>query len=81
VRQSWLATLLLACLLSGGCGYSDEERDQAYRSGHRAGIIWCKRHGDVVVPDLDEELLAPWRRGWLESTSLQCEALARDIVF
>jgi hypothetical protein len=62
--------LILACV--AGCGYSTEELESAYRDGHRAGIIWCKRQNEVVLPDIDEELLEHWRRGFKESTSIQC---------
>ena len=64
--------ILLALQVPAGCGYSEADLENAYRDGHRAGIIWCKRLGEPVVPELDEVLLERWRSGWRESTSLQC---------
>ena len=68
------ATALLAMLILGlsGCGYSEDELAEAFRQGHRAGIIWCKREEPVVHPDLPAALLAEWQRGWEEGTRLQC---------
>ena len=60
---------------------SEAELEGAYRDGHRAGIIWCKRLGDPPQVDLDEELLARWREGFIESTSLQCASEARKLEF
>jgi hypothetical protein len=73
------ASILLAVLVLSGCGYSEEDLQNAYREGHRAGIIWCKRLGTPVVPELDEPLLARWRDGWRESTSIQCPKDAADV--
>lgn len=70
---------LLVVGLIGGCGYSDEELEAAYRDGHRSGIIWCKRLGEPPVPEIDEELLARWRAGFTESTSIQCESSASQL--
>lgn len=64
--------VLLACLLVGSCGYSAEDLDAAYRDGHRAGLIWCKREEPKGSPDLDAPLLTEWERGWSEATSVQC---------
>ena len=64
--------IILGLSLLTGCGYSEADLENAYREGHRAGIIWCKRLGEPVVPELDEVLLERWRSGWRESTSLQC---------
>jgi hypothetical protein len=67
----WLV-LVCVLMLTFGCGYSEEEFESAYADGHRAGIIWCKRQNEVVMPDIDAELLVHWRRGFKESTSIQC---------
>lgn len=65
--------LLLVCWSGlSGCGYSAQELDAAYREGHRRGIIWCRREDPVEVPELDDELLAEWQRGWNEAASVQC---------
>lgn len=71
---------MLSVLLLSSCGYSEQELDNAYREGHRAGIIWCKRLGTPMVPNLDEPLLARWRDGWRESTSIQCPKDATDVT-
>jgi len=74
-----LVSLLVIALGLGGCGYSDEELDAAFRDGHRAGIIWCKRQNELTQPDLDAELLARWQAGFREATSLQCAASASSL--
>ena len=73
--------LLLAAVMLAGCGYSEAELEGAYRDGHRAVIIWCKRLGGPPQLDLDEELLLRWREGFIESTSLQCASEARKLEF
>jgi len=75
------ATLLIGVCLLAGCGYSEAELEEAYRDGHRAGIIWCKRLGQPPLVNLDEELLVRWREGFVESTSLQCATEARKLTF
>jgi len=79
--RKYKIVLLIAAFLLAGCGYSEAELDGAYRDGHRAGIIWCKRLGEPPQPDLDEQLLARWREGFSESTSLQCASEARKLAF
>jgi hypothetical protein len=71
--------LLIAVGLLAGCGHSDAELESAYRDGHRAGIIWCKRLGEPPQPDIAEVLLVRWREGFGESTSLQCASEARKL--
>jgi len=66
-------------LLVSACGYSEEELAGAYRDGHRAGIIWCKREGAAISPDIDDALLAEWRRGFEESAGIQCAPMARNL--
>lgn len=77
--SSRFVLILVIALSLGGCGYSAEELDAAFRDGHRAGIIWCKRQDELAQPDLDEELLARWQAGFRESTSLQCGASASKL--
>ncbi len=59
-------------LVLAGCGYSEAELNAAYRDGHRAGIIWCKRDEPLSEPDIASELLERWQDGWRESTRIQC---------
>lgn len=74
--------LLLSVLaIATGCGYSPEELESAYRDGHRAGIIWCKRQNEIVQPDIDEELLLQWRRGFKTSTAAQCAVSVGKLDF
>lgn len=73
--------LLLLIVASSGCGYSAAELEAAYRDGHRAGIIWCKRDEAAAAPELDAELLVEWRRGFEESTGIQCPAKAHSLVW
>ena len=80
LRRQLLGWLLLGGLI-GGCGYSDEELEAAYRDGHRSGIIWCKRLGEPPVPEIDEELLVRWQAGFVESTSIQCASSASQLSF
>ena len=70
---------LALCLALSGCGYSQADFDAAYNDGYRAGIIWCKRAGDPVVPALEVELLEHWQRGWRASTLAQCETEAQRV--
>lgn len=72
---------ILVCLLLGGCGYSAEELEAAFRDGHRAGIIWCKRDEPAQEPELDAELLTHWRDGFEQSVSVQCASRAAEIVW
>ncbi|MEZ5552997.1 MAG: hypothetical protein R3E82_19095 [Pseudomonadales bacterium] len=72
---------VLLCLLLCGCGYSPEELEAAFRDGHRAGIIWCKREEPAPDPDLDAELLTHWRQGFEQSVSVQCQSRAAEIVW
>ena len=67
MRRCFVFGLLLA-----GCGYSDEDLQAAYRDGHRAGIIWCKRQNELTPPEIDQQLLDEWLRGFQESTAIQC---------
>ena len=78
IRSRLVWFVVIASVL-GGCGYSAEELDAAFRDGHRAGIIWCKRQDPLAQPDLDAELLDRWQAGFRESTSLQCAASARKL--
>ena len=74
------AALVIAGLsLLYGCGYSDEQLASAYREGHRAGIIWCKREDPAVSPEMDDLLLVEWRRGFEESAGIQCASKARQL--
>lgn len=72
---------ILLCLLAGGCGYSPEELEAAFRDGHRAGIIWCKRDEPVQSPEMDIELVTQWQRGFEEAASVQCAAREDEIVW
>ena len=74
MRIRLAAGTLMVCgaAMLGGCGVSEQDLEDAYRAGHRAGIIWCKRDEEPGLPDLQAELLAEWQRGWDESASIQC---------
>jgi|GEM_PF-6085241 len=73
--------MITGLMLLSACGYSDEDLKAAYNAGHRAGIIWCKRQGEIETSDLADELLLQWQAGFRESTSIQCPAAAEHLRF